>query len=174
MHRTRLTDNECPIARALDVVGDWWSLLILRECLDGATRFDQFERHLGISPTMLTRRLHVLVEHGLLRRHQYQQRPARHEYLLTERGRGLQSVLVVLAEWADHERPPQQRSVRLVDRETGATLDPVLVDRHTGRPITADTARFTAGPAASVHMRSRYAALDRTESIVDAAGSTRT
>jgi DNA-binding HxlR family transcriptional regulator len=156
VHRTRLSDDECPIARALDVVGDWWSLLILRESLDGATRFDQFERHLGISPTMLTRRLRDLVEHGLLERHRYQRRPDRYEYLLTDSGRRLQSVLVALAEWADHDRPPEQRSVRLVDRDTARVLDPVLVDRATGRPVDAGNAVFEAGPGASEGMRSRF------------------
>jgi DNA-binding HxlR family transcriptional regulator len=80
-------------------VGEWWSLLILRACLDGATRSDQFRSAPGHLPAMLTRRMHGLVERGLLRCHQYQQRPAGHEYLLTERGPGLLSALVVLAEW---------------------------------------------------------------------------
>lgn len=167
MRRTRLTDAECPIARALDVVGDWWSLLILRECLDGATRFDQFERHLGISPTILTRRLRDLVEHGLLDRARYQSRPARYEYLLTERGRGLQTVLVALAEWADHDRPHQERTLQVVDCETGETLEPVLVDRRTGRALDTGTARFSAGPAASEGMRTRFATLERTGSATE-------
>jgi DNA-binding HxlR family transcriptional regulator len=169
MQRTRLTDDECPIARALDVVGDWWSLLILRESLDGATRFDQFEQHLGISPTMLTRRLRSLVEHGLLRRQKYQQRPARYEYLPTERGQQLQTVLIALAEWADHDRPHQQRSVRLVDRATGQTLDPILIDRRTGRPIDTATARYDTGPAASEAKRARSNNLRRTESLTETA-----
>lgn len=169
MRRTRLTDAECPIARALDVVGDWWSLLILRECLDGATRFDQFERHLGISPTILTRRLRDLVEHGLLDRAAYQSRPTRYEYLLTERGRGLQTVLVALAEWADHDRPHQERSLQVVDRDTGETLEPVLVDRRTGRALDTGTARFSAGPAASEGMRARFAGLEHTGAVTEGA-----
>jgi DNA-binding HxlR family transcriptional regulator len=159
MRRTRLTDAECPISRCLDILGDWWSLLILRDALDGATRFDQFERNLGIAPTMLTRRLHGLVADGLLQRRQYQQRPPRHEYLLTERGRDVQPVIIALGEWGDRHRGREQRSLQLVDRETGAVVEPVLVDRGTGRRLDEIDVGYVAGPAASDALKARFAEL---------------
>jgi DNA-binding HxlR family transcriptional regulator len=96
MHRTRLADDECPSARPR---GRLVEPAHPARASTEPPASTSFERHLGIFPTMLTRRLHGLVEHGLLRCHQYRQRPAGHEYLLTERGRGLLSALVVLAEW---------------------------------------------------------------------------
>jgi DNA-binding HxlR family transcriptional regulator len=159
MRRTRLTGSECPISRCLDTLGDWWSLLILRDALDGATRFDQFERHLGIAPNMLTRRLHGLVEDGLLERRRYQQRPPRYEYVLTERGRDVQPVIIALGEWGDRHVEPERRSIRLVDRETGATVEPLLIDRGTGRPLAEIDVGYVAGPAASDGMNARFAEL---------------
>jgi DNA-binding HxlR family transcriptional regulator len=159
MRRTSFSDAECPIARALDVIGDPWSILLLRDALDGSTRFDQFERNLGIAPNMLTRRLRTLVEHDLLGRHRYQDRPPRYEYLLTERGRATQPVIIALAQWADREVPSVLRGIQLVNTETGATLDPVLVDRTTGRPISELPAGYAAGPAASPALRARFDSL---------------
>jgi DNA-binding HxlR family transcriptional regulator len=159
VRRTRLTDAECPISRCLDTLGDWWSLLILRDALDGATRFDQFERNLGIAPNMLTRRLNGLVTDGLLQRRQYQQRPPRHEYLLTERGRDVQPVIIALGVWGDRHAEPARRSVQLVDRGTGAAVEPVLVDRGTGRRLDEIDVGYVAGPAASDALRARFAEL---------------
>ena len=77
----------CPIARSLERVGEWWSILILRDAFAGMTRFDAFQKSLGIAPNMLTRRLTALVEAGLLQRRRYNEHPPRDEYLLTNRGR---------------------------------------------------------------------------------------
>src|SRR5215831_9877932 len=84
----------CPIARSLARVGEWWSMLILRDALYGMTRFDQFQKSLGIAPNMLTRRLNALVEAGLLARRRYSEKPPRDEYLLTARGRDFRPMLV--------------------------------------------------------------------------------
>src|SRR5260221_7479344 len=86
----------CPIARSLEHVGEWWSILILRDALHGLTRFDQFQRSLGIAPNILTRRLDALVEAGLLERRRYSERPPRYEYVLTARGRDFRPVVVAL------------------------------------------------------------------------------
>ncbi len=91
---------ECPIARSLERVGEWWSILILRDALHGLTRFDQFQKSLDIAPNMLTRRLNALVEGGLLERRRYNERPPRDEYVLTERGRDFEPVLYALLAWA--------------------------------------------------------------------------
>lgn len=87
MQRKTFRDMQCPIARSLERVGEWWSILILREAVYGTTRFDDFQRRLEIAPNMLTRRLNALVEEGLLARRQYSDRPPRFEYVLTDAGR---------------------------------------------------------------------------------------
>ena len=96
MRRKSFGNMQCPIARSLERVGEWWSILILRDAFHGLTRFDQFQKSLGIAPNMLTRRLNGLVESGLLERRQYEERPPRHEYVLTERGRDFLPVIISL------------------------------------------------------------------------------
>jgi DNA-binding HxlR family transcriptional regulator len=157
MRRTSLAGNECPTAATLDQVGDWWSMLILRDAFDGFRRFDQFQRNLGVAPNMLARRLKTLVAAGLLDRRPYQERPTRHEYVLTGRGREFLPVLVAFTVWGNGPLPARERAVVLVDDTTGRELDPVLVDRATGEPIEPDRVRFAAGPAASESLRARMA-----------------
>ncbi|WP_367324019.1 winged helix-turn-helix transcriptional regulator [Streptomyces sp. HUAS ZL42] len=99
--RTSLEDSTCAIAQALDVVGDWWTLLIVRDTARGVHRFDELQRELGLSRKVLTERLRLLVEVGVLDRVPYQERPVRHEYRLTPRGRALLPVLVALQDWGD-------------------------------------------------------------------------
>ena len=96
MQRKSFGQMMCPIARSLERVGEWWSILILRDALHGLTRFDQFQKSLGIAPNMLTRRLAALVEAGLLERRRYSERPPRDEYVLTDRGRDFKPVLIAL------------------------------------------------------------------------------
>ncbi|MET8750547.1 winged helix-turn-helix transcriptional regulator [Streptomyces sp. NPDC004667] len=99
--RTHLGDADCSVAQALDVVGDWWTLLIVRDTARGLHRFDELQRELGMSRKVLAERLKLLVEAGVLTRTPYQERPVRHEYRLTPRGRGLLPVLVALQDWGD-------------------------------------------------------------------------
>jgi len=91
----------CPVARAVSKVGEWWSILILRDCFYGETRFDGFQKSLGIAPNMLTRRLNDLVEAGLLERRAYCAKPPRYEYLLTDAGRDFLPVLLALGAWGN-------------------------------------------------------------------------
>jgi DNA-binding HxlR family transcriptional regulator len=148
MQRKSFSRMVCPIARSLERVGEWWSILILRDALHGLTRFDQFQKSLGIAPNMLTRRLNALVDAGLLERRRYGERPPRDEYVPTARGRDFRPVLVALLAWGNKHFAPEGASVLLVDTRTGAVVDPVLVDRATGRPIEAPEYAFAAGPAA--------------------------
>ncbi|MFE0177854.1 winged helix-turn-helix transcriptional regulator [Streptomyces sp. NPDC059002] len=99
--RTRLDDDHCAIAQALDVVGDWWTLLIVRDAARGVHRFDGLQRELGVSRKVLAERLRLLVDADVLARVPYQDRPPRHEYRLTPRGRALLPVLVALQDWGD-------------------------------------------------------------------------
>jgi DNA-binding HxlR family transcriptional regulator len=104
--RTTLAADNCAAARALDVIGERWSLLIVREALGGARRFDEFRDRLPISENTLTRRLTELVDRQILDRQPYQSAPTRYEYLLTERGRSLITILTSLAEWGDQWTEP--------------------------------------------------------------------
>ncbi|MEU1365949.1 winged helix-turn-helix transcriptional regulator [Streptomyces sp. NPDC005803] len=99
--RTSLADADCAIAQALDVVGDWWTLLIVRDAARGVHRFDALQEELGVSRKVLTERLRLLVDAGVLSREPYQERPARFEYRLTPRGRALLPVLIALQDWGD-------------------------------------------------------------------------
>ncbi|MFJ7154971.1 winged helix-turn-helix transcriptional regulator [Streptomyces sp. NPDC101118] len=99
--RTRLDDADCAIAQALDVVGDWWTLLVVRDAARGLSRFEEFQRELGVSRKVLTERLRLLEDAGVLVREPYQERPVRHAYRLTARGRALLPVLVALQDWGD-------------------------------------------------------------------------
>lgn len=148
----------CPIARALDRVGEWWSILILRDALQGLTRFDQFQHSLGIAPNMLSRRLKALVEAGLLEQRLYSERPPRYEYHVTQRGREFKSVLVALYAWGNKHFAPEGASVLLVDADTGVVTDPVVVDKTTGRSVLDPVFAFTPGPAANEKVRRKYTA----------------
>jgi DNA-binding HxlR family transcriptional regulator len=151
----------CPIARSLERVGEWWSMLILRDALHGMTRFDQFQNSLGIAPNMLARRLNALVNAGLLERRRYSEHPPRDEYLPTACGRDFQPVLIALLAWGNKHFAPEGASVLLVNAETGAAVDPILVDPATGRPIRKPDYAFVPGPAAPERTRRRYASVAR-------------
>jgi DNA-binding HxlR family transcriptional regulator len=147
----------CPIARSLERVGEWWSILILRDALHGLTRFDEFQKSLGIAPNMLTRRLNGLLEAGLLERRRYSTRPPRDEYVVTQRGRDFRPVLLALMAWGNKHFAPEGPSVLLINGKTGATVDPILVDPASGDPITEPHYTLAAGPAAGERTRLRYA-----------------
>lgn len=149
MQRKSFDEMICPIARSLERVGEWWSILILRDAFRGLTRFEEFQKSLGIAPNMLSRRLAALVEAGMLERRRYSERPPRDEYVLTKRGRDFQSVLVALMAFGNRHFAPEGVSVQVVDAVTGEPADPVLVDRRTGRPLVEPDFMVAPGPAAS-------------------------
>jgi len=151
----------CPIARSLERVGEWWSILIIRDALHGLTRFDEFQKSLNIAPNMLTRRLNALVDAGLLERRRYSERPPRYEYILTQRGRDFRPVLIAMAAWGNRHFAPEGASVVLVNKKTRRRADPVLIDRKSGRPLNEDDFVFAAGPAASERTRRRYALIEQ-------------
>jgi len=158
--RRSLQASDCPVGRSVDVVGEWWSILIVRDAMEGITRFDDFRQHLGISPTMLTQRLNRLVETGIVRRRPYNTRPPRDEYVLSARGRELASVILALAGWWNDAVEPDHRPVIVVDHETGAEVEPVVVDRRTGQRIEWPQHRFGPGPTASHRTRELLASHD--------------
>src|SRR4051812_33956062 len=134
MDTEKYADGPCPIARGLCRVGDAWSMLILRDAGSGATRFDQFQKNLGIAPNILARRLAALTEAGLLERRRYSERPPRDEYVLSDAGRDFLPVLFALGAWGGRHFGDAPVS-HLVDVTSGAAIDPVVVDRVTGLPL---------------------------------------
>ncbi len=170
MKRTSFGGMSCPIARGLERVGEWWSILILRDAFAGMTRFDEFQKSLGIAPNMLTRRLTALVEAGLLERHRYSEHPPRDEYRLTARGHDFRPVLLAMQVWGNRHFAPEGATVQIVDAETGVPADPVLVDRATGRPLLGPHYVLAPGPAATEATRRRFASGTR-GSLVPGAGA---
>jgi len=128
MQHTRFSAMPCPIARGLDRVGEWWSILILRDAFRGKTRFDQFQKSLGIAPNILSRRLRGLVEAGLLERVPYQRRPPRDEYRLTAVGQDFRPVLWAMLAWGNRHFMPDGGKVA----PTGVPADPVILECQNG------------------------------------------
>lgn len=140
--RTSFEDDDCPIARALDVIGDWWSLLIIREALLGSRRFGEFQTRLGLAKNILTVRLRVLVDRGLLKTVPASDGSAYQEYVLTPKGRGVFPILVALRQWSEEfDERPEQIATILVDREKGRPVRKLELRAQDGRLLSAaDTA----------------------------------
>lgn len=118
--RTSFKDANCPVARPLDAIGDWWSLLIIRDAFDGLTRFGEFQKSLGLAKNILSARLRNLVEHGIFETVPASDGSAYQEYVLTDKGRGLFPLLVALRQWGeDYFFDPDEAHVQLVDRKRG-------------------------------------------------------
>ena len=128
MKWSELAEDPCPAARGMAVIGDRWTLLILRDCFSGVRRYEEFQRRRGITRHVLAERLRRLEAEGVLRRERYQERPARDEYRLTEKGRALFPVLAALMDWADRFAPVEG-GMRLVDAESGEAMQVRLVDK---------------------------------------------
>ncbi|HTF47571.1 MAG TPA: helix-turn-helix domain-containing protein [Pseudonocardia sp.] len=150
MRRTSFGQMHCSIAQTLDVVGEWWSPLILRDIYMGLHRFDDIAQNLEISRNLLTRRLTDLVTHGILERRKYQDRPARYGYHLTESGRELVPALLLLMAWGDRRAtPPGGPPVRLIHRDCGEEFTPTASCSHCGGSVGADDITLLPGPGAA-------------------------
>jgi DNA-binding HxlR family transcriptional regulator len=136
MRRTSFDTMRCSIARTLDVVGDPWTLLVVREAFFGTSRFDDFQRNLGIPRATLSARLATLVEHGVLERDTGPEASGRPTYRLTSKGRALSPVMTALMQWGDDWSGVGEPPVTLVDLDTEAEIEPVYIDRRTGRPLS--------------------------------------
>jgi DNA-binding HxlR family transcriptional regulator len=134
MDTEKFSTGPCPIGRALALVGDSWSIMILRDACYGLTRFDQFRSSLGIAPNILTQRLKSLTAAGLLEKRRYNERPPRDEYVVTEAGRDFLPVLMAIGAWGRRHNGAGEVTCS-VDAETGQLIEPVVVDRTTGVPI---------------------------------------
>lgn len=131
------------------MVGEWWSLLILRDAFLGATRFEQFQRDLGIARNVLTQRLRHLAAQGILERRPISAKGTRHEYLLTEKGRDLFPLLLAATQWGDKWVPhPRGRRLYFVERASGKPLRELRATSATGKPLDSDQIEAKAGPGA--------------------------
>jgi len=136
----------CSMFRAMDVLGDRWTLMVLREAFMGVRRFTEMQRDLGIARNVLTDRLNFLVETGVLERRQYQDRPVRHEYRLTDMGRELQPALLTLMHWGDTYLSPDGAPALMEHTDCGHVTSPLLVCEHCREPLTTRNVRLTPGP----------------------------
>ena len=151
MRKVSFADMHCSVAQALEIVGEWWTLLILRDCFLGIRRFDDFVGRLGISRNVLTDRLDTLVSAGVLERQPYDLARNRSDYVLTAKGRALWPVLTALREWGDDWiTGAGNEPVLLEHRACGHTVRVVPVCDHCGEPLDAATVRAVPGPGADV------------------------
>jgi DNA-binding HxlR family transcriptional regulator len=162
MRRTSYAAMNCSIAAALEIIGEPWTLLILRDAMYGVRRFDEFQANLGIARNVLTLRLRRLVEAGIFRRVPYQQRPTRYEYRLSDKGAALFPVIVGLKEWGDRFRPgnAEGKPMELVDRTDSLPVEPLLTDARSGRRLELTSVRAVAGSGASESTRTFFARIE--------------
>ena len=146
MQRKSFAEMNCSVAQCLEIVGEWWTLLILRDAFLGYSRFDEFESRLGIARNVLTQRLDRLVEAGVLERTPYQQRPVRYDYLLTGKGRDLWHVITAMRQWGDRWAAPAGPPVELVHDACGEIVNAVPACSHCGEELTTRNVKAVAGP----------------------------
>jgi DNA-binding HxlR family transcriptional regulator len=147
MQRTPLGGMSCSLARTLDIAGEWWTPMIVRDVWIGRTRFDEIQANLGLSRKVLADRLDTLVREGIVERRAYQDRPLRHEYVLTDKGEELMGALLALIAWGDRwtakeEGPP----VLLRHKGCGEIMSPRPVCSSCGEPLRGDEVRVEPGP----------------------------
>ena len=140
--RTSFAGDNCPIARSLEALGDWWSLLIIREALLGVSRFGEFQKKLGLAKNILSVRLRALVDQGILATAPASDGSAYQEYRLTPKGRGVFPILVALRQWSEEfDERPEEITTLLVDREKGKPVRKLALYSEDGRQLDArDTA----------------------------------
>lgn len=147
MRWSEIDSVPCPVAQAMSVIGDTWSMLILRDALRGASKFDEFQRATGASRAIVADRLSHLVEHGVFERSQYEDHPPRFEYRLTKRGHDLQPVLMMLSHWSEKHlgKSPAGKQLRLSGRRhttCNHNFAPMITCSHCGEPATPDTITY--------------------------------
>jgi len=140
------------VAQCLEVVGDWWTLLIVRDAFLGVSRFDEFQARLGISRNILNQRLTALVQRGVLDKRLYSEHPPRHEYRLSAKGRDLWPVLTAMRQWGDKHAAPGGPPLQIIHKTCGNVADAVMVCSACGEPLTARDVRAIPGPGDLDHL----------------------
>jgi DNA-binding HxlR family transcriptional regulator len=144
--RTSVAHLNCSVAQTLEVVGEWWTLLVVRNLMFGQRRFEAIQGDLGIARNILSDRLGTLVEHGIVDRVKYQDHPERFEYRLTDKGRDLFPVIAALMAWGDKWAAPMGRPIELM-HECGKVATATVVCDQCSEPLTLQNVRAKAGPA---------------------------
>lgn len=158
------SNEKCAIAGALDLVGEPWTLLIIRDAFRGFSRFEQWQKNTGIARNVLAARLKRLVAMGILQARPYHQKPLRHEYVLTDRGRSLKGVLLALYGWGqEHVYKDRQPVLTFRHRQTEETLRPRIYDEGTGSRIFLQDIVFDYNPEAP-SLAELYAETDGSDS----------
>jgi DNA-binding HxlR family transcriptional regulator len=146
--RTSFAGDGCPIARALDVIGDWWSMLIIRDALLGRRRFGEFQKSLGLAKNILSARLRKLVDEGILSTVPASDGSAYQDYVLTDKGRGVFPILVALRQWSEaFDAHPEQINTILVDREKGEPVRKLEIRARDGRVLQIGETALKPRPA---------------------------
>jgi DNA-binding HxlR family transcriptional regulator len=146
--RTSLAGDGCPVARALDVIGDWWSMLIIRDALLGRRRFGEFQKSLGLAKNILSTRLRMLVDEGILSTIPASDGSAYRDYVLTEKGRGLFPILIALRQWSEaFDSHPEEITTIMVDRATGEPVKPLELRARDGRLLGVGDVELKPRPA---------------------------
>jgi DNA-binding HxlR family transcriptional regulator len=148
MKRTSFSAMACSVAQCLEVTGEWWTMLILRDAFLGVTRFDEIHERLGIARNVLTQRLATLVEDGILTKVPYQEHPPRSDYRLTDKGRDLWMVLTAMREWGDRWAAPGGPPLEIVHNSCGHVTTVVPVCSECGEPLDARAVTARPGPGA--------------------------
>ena len=157
MGRTRFDQMNCGIAQALEILGDWWTLLIVRDAFFGIRRFSDFQAELGIAKNILSDRLQRLVDHQILERREAGASGSRFEYHLTDKGEALLPVLTTLREWSDEWVYGEgNEPVVITHRATGRTLPKLRLRDRNGRPLGRRDLRTEAGPGANARTRAMF------------------
>jgi DNA-binding HxlR family transcriptional regulator len=157
MRKKEFSSQICSVARALEWVGEWWTLLIVREAFFGTRQFSDFERHLGVAKNVLTERLHKLVEAGIFERTAVRGRGNPQLYTLTEMGHDLLPVIISLMQWGDRWlNGPGRAPVRVVDRASRDEISPMLVRDRSGRALSLTDIQVVPGPGANDAIRRRF------------------
>ena len=146
MDRKSFSDMHCSVAQCLEVVGEWWSLLIVRDAFLGVRRFDDFQQRLGISRNILNQRLTALVNAGVLSKQPYSEHPPRYTYRLTDKGRDLWPVITTMRQWGDKHAAPDGPPLELIHKDCGHLTEVVLTCSACGEPVGARDVRSVPGP----------------------------
>ena len=149
MKRTSVKDMNCSVAQCLEVIGDWWTPLIVRDLLFGVGRFDEIQERLGISRNVLTQRLELLVENGVVERQPYQDNPPRFDYVLTRKGRDLWFVIQAMKQWGDTWAAPDGPPIELLHTTCDHDVTVVPSCSHCGERLSVRDVRAVAGPGAT-------------------------
>jgi DNA-binding HxlR family transcriptional regulator len=148
VRRKSFEEMSCSVAQCLEVVGEWWTMLIVRDLLLRVRRFDDIQERLGISRNVLAERLDHLVAHGIVERRPYQENPVRYDYVLTEKGRALWPVVTAMREWGDQWAAPAGPPTELLHKACGHTVHVVPTCSHCHAELELHDLRIIAGPGA--------------------------